>query len=378
MTHRHIARYLAVLLALGLVAAACSGGGDDEAASETVCPTNLVIQTDWWPEIEHIGTYQLIGPNGTSDPETFRYSGPIQEQYKVGGIETVEIRAGGDAISFSPVTSVMYEDSDITLGYVNTSDAAKDAGTNAVIGVAKTLDINPQMVMWNPAQYDISEPADMAATGARFLYFDGSTYVDFIVSSGFMTEDQLDPSYAGAPDQFIESNGGLIQQGFATNEIYKYENEIEWNNGAPADVEFFLIHDLGFEDYPAMYSVRADRLAELTPCLELLVPKLAQAWVDFYADPGPIADALISLNAEYNTYWELSTGINDKAYEMFTDGIMANSPDGTYCSMDEGRVNGLIDILKPTFDNRGIQYPDDLSAATVVDNSFCAGAPGLS
>ena len=127
-----------------------------------------------------------------------------------------------------------------------------------------------------------------------------------------------------------------------------------------------------------MYSVRADRLEELSPCLELLVPMLAQAWVDFFADPDPIANALISLNAEYNTYWELSTGINDKAKEMFADGIMANSPDGTYCSMDEGRVNGLIEILKPTFDNRGIEYPDDLSAATVVDNSFCAGAPGLS
>jgi len=96
----------AFVAAAGLILAAC---GDSDASSDTsapagsddaVCPSNLVIQTDWWPEIEHGGTYQLIGAAGTSDPKLFTYSGPIAEKYKVGGIETVEVRAGGDAIEF--------------------------------------------------------------------------------------------------------------------------------------------------------------------------------------------------------------------------------------------------------------------------------------
>ena len=47
------------------------------------------------------------------------------------------------------------------------------------------------------------------------------------------------------------SSGDFIQQGFATNEVYKYENEIEWKDGAPADVSYFTVSDLGFDNYPA-------------------------------------------------------------------------------------------------------------------------------
>ena len=131
----------AFVAAAGLILAAC---GDSDSSDTTtpegngdaVCPANLVIQTDWWPEIEHGGTYQLIGAGGTSDPKLFTYSGPIAEKYKVGGIETVEIRAGGDAIEFQPVLSVMKTDTDITLGYVNTDDVIQSAGTVRGIGVA--------------------------------------------------------------------------------------------------------------------------------------------------------------------------------------------------------------------------------------------------
>ena len=375
---------VSLLAAFTMTAAACGSdaeesdtSSDDGATEEAACPSNLVIQTDWWPEIEHAGTYQLIGPGGNIDQETFRYSGPIQEQYAVGGIETVEIRAGGDAVSFTPVTTVMYEDSDVTLGYVNASDAMRDAASNAVVGVAKTLELNPQMVMWDPAQFEISDPSELAATGARTLYFDGSSWVDFAVGEGILTEDQLDPSYGGAPDQFIEANGGIIQQGFATNEIYKYENDIAWKDGAPADVEFFLIHDLGFEDYPAMYSVRADRLDELSPCLEVLVPMLSQAWVDFLGEPQPVADALIEITEGYDTFWRLSEGLNAEALVLFADGIAVNGTDGTYCGFDEDRINNLIEVLKPGFDATGILYPEDVSSTDLVDNSFCAGAPSL-
>ncbi len=394
---------MALLLSLGLVAAACgsdSGGSetssdasadettettatdegstdestDESAMDEAVCPTNIVIQTDWWPELEHGGSYQLVGPDGTADANNFTYSGPIQDQYKVGGVETVEIRAGGDAISFTPVTGEMYLDDDITFGYVNLSDAIKDSGSAAVVGVAKTLEINPQMLMWDPAQLDITEPADMAASGANVLHFDGTAYIDYLIAQDFLTADQPDPSYGGAPDQWIANGGNFIQQGFATNEIYKYENEIEWKDGAAAPVEYLLIDSVGFRDYPAMMTVRADKLESLSPCLEVLVPAMAQAWVDYLADPTPVTDALIAVNDTYDTYWKLSAGLNTKGIEIVeSDGIAANSPDGTYCSMDDARVSDMISILTPIYEDGGITLGD---TAAVVDNSFCAGAPG--
>jgi hypothetical protein len=346
------------------------------AAEETaVCPEKIVIQTDWWPELEHGGTYQLIGPDGTANAENFTYSGPIQEQYAAGGVTEVEIRAGGDAISFTPVTSEMYAKDEITFGYVNMSDAMRDSSSAAVVGVAKTLEINPQMVMWDPAQLEITAPEDMAASGANVLYFDGTTYMDYLEAQGYVTGGQLDPSYGGAPDQWIAQGGNFIQQGFATNEIYKYENEIPWKDGGPADVEYFLIHDLGFEDYPAMLSVRADKLEELTPCLEVLVPKLAQAWVDFLGDPTPMTDALIGINETYDTYWTVSAPLNETGLAILEEkGIGGNSADGTYCSLDDARVAGMAEILVPIFEADGLETADDLTA--VVNNTFCAGAPG--
>ena len=50
----------------------------------------------------------------------------------------------------------------------------------------------------------------------------------------------------------MESNGNVIQQGFATNEVYTYENDL---TGWKKQVDFFLIHWFGYENYPAMLSL---------------------------------------------------------------------------------------------------------------------------
>ena len=173
-----------IVTCLTLASVAC-GGDDSNSSSDSVCPSNLVIQTDWWPEIEHGGTYQLIGENGTSNTSLFTYSGPIDPAYAVGGIQTVEIRAGGDAIEFQPVVSVMQTDRDITLGYVNTDDAIQSSATVRVTGVAATLEINPQYLQWDPTQLDIdpSDPTSLKKSGARILHFPG-LFLSGPISSG--------------------------------------------------------------------------------------------------------------------------------------------------------------------------------------------------
>ena len=254
-------RALALVVAFGAVAAAC--GSDDDNSSEpattdgeAVCPQNLVIQTDWWPETEHGGTYQLIGAGGESDASLFTYSGPIDPAYAVGGIETVEIRAGGDAIEFQPVPAVMMTDQDITLGYVNSDDIIERSPTVEVTAVAATLEINPQIFMWDPEQLDIDldNPESIKDTGVRLLHFPTATYVEWMIANGFLDEGQSDPNYGGAPDQWVADAGNFMQQGFATNEVFKYENLIDWKDGAPAPVDYAIIHELGWQPYPAAYS----------------------------------------------------------------------------------------------------------------------------
>ena len=342
-----------------------------------VCPEKLVIQTDWWPEIEHGGTYQLIGPNGTADKATFRYSGPIDAKYAVGGIKTVEVRSGGDAIQFNQVTSEMYTKEEITLGYVNLSDVVRDSKVSPVVGVSKTLEINPQMLMWDPAQITIDKPEDFAKSKAKILHFDKTTYIDWMVAKGYVTADQLDPTYGGSPSVFIEKNGNFIQQGFATNEVWDYENTHAWKDGKPAPVKYLLMDDIGFRDYPAMMTVRKDKLEALAPCLKVLVPKLAQAWVDYFAAPDAMNAKLVDITTTYDTYWHVNADLNAAGMALIEEKkIGANGPAGDYCSFDEKRAQGLVDEVKGVFTARGVDIAADVAAATVIDNSFCAGAPG--
>lgn len=366
--------------ALALVAAAC--GNDDEVtpADEAVCPANLVIQTDWWPEIEHGGSYQMIGAGGTSNPSLFTYSGPVDPRYAVGGIKTVEVRAGGDAIEFQPVVAVMQTDRDITLGYVNTDDVIQSSGTVRVTGVAGTLEINPQFLMWDPTQLDIdsTDPASLGASGARILHFPGTAYMDWLTGKGFIDASQSDPNYSGAPSEWIAQGANFVQQGFVTNERFKYENAIEWKDGAPAPIDFVLIHDLGWQPYPAMYTVLSERLDELSPCLEVLVPALQQAWVDYLLDPIPTGNALVTITEAYNNYWTISPELNAAGFELFSElGIGSNGPDSTYGNFDLDRVKALYDEALPLFDTLGIQIADGLTVDDVVTNRFIDPTIGM-
>ena len=395
---RSTRRIIALAAAAGLAITACGSDNDatttedttaseevtvDTAAAatdEVVCPANLVIQTDWWPEIEHGGTYQLIGAGGVADAKLFTYSGPIADAYKVGGIETVEIRAGGDAIEFQPVLSVMKTDQDITLGYVNTDDIIQSSGTVRATGVATTLEINPQFLMWDPEQLKIDpkDPASLGASGARISHFSGTTYMDWLLGKGFIKKDQSDPNYGGSPDKWIADGGNFIQQGFVTNETYKYENEINWKDGAPAPIDYTLIHDLGWQPYPAMYSVLSDRLEELSPCLAVLVPKLQQAWVDYLADPTPIGNALVEITKTYNNYWSITPELNAAGFELFKSlGIGGNGPDSTYGNFDIDRVQKLYDEAMPLLAELGVKTDETLTVDGVVTNQFIDTSIGV-
>jgi hypothetical protein len=386
MGRRRGACSMVVLLAGALFIAACGSSTAPDARLDAApppgsdqgpCPPDLVIQTDWFPEIEHGGVYQLIGPGGTVDTERLTYAGPMRNGYKgAHGVQRVEIRAGGAAVDNQSVTGLMYADEEVTLGFVNTDDAiAARLADQAVIGVAGTLDLSPQMLMWSPARHTITDFEDLAASRAPVLYFGGMAYVDYLVSQGYLTAGQLDSSYKGDPSRWLDSNGAIIQQGFVTNEVYTYENLLD---GWKRPVDFFLIHWMGYENYPAMLSVRADRLEEHRACLAALVPILQQAWVDFLGQPGPVSDALVSIVDDYDTFFRISEGLNERAIEMFDQFELAsNGSDDTYGNFDTERVQRLVTILQQVYADRGTPLDPSLQAADVVTNEFIDPSIGL-
>ena len=376
---RRISIALALTTTATLSIAAC-GGNDSTSSSSGVCPTNLVIQTDWWPEIEHGGTYQLVGAGGSVDASNFTYSGPIDPRYAVGGIETVEIRAGGDAISFQPVSLVLKTDPAVTLGFVNTDQAIARSAKARVTAVASTLDVNPQFLMWDPTQVDIdpTDPTSIASSGARILHFPNMAYIAWMMQKGFMSPDQSDPNYKGAPDQWIANGGDFVQQGFVTNEKFKYENLIEWKDGKPAPIDYVLVHDLGWQPYPAAYSVLTDRLDELSPCLTLLVPRLQQAWVDFLKSPSATSDVIVNVAKGYNNYWTVTPELNAAAIDLFsTLGIAANGADSTYGNFDLDRIATQFDEATSLFASQNLEIDPTLTADNSVTNEFIDPSIGL-
>lgn len=369
-------RAIALASVTAIALAACGSDSDESSgdAGETgdsTCPSELAIQTDWFPELEHGGTYQLIGPDGTADKDTVSYSGPVQAQYAVGGLETITIKT----VNFDKSNASVLADGDADMAYITTSDIIKDSGAIPLVAIAKTLDQDPQMVMWDPAVNDVQSPADIATTGAQVLHFPGTAYIDFMISEGFMTEDQSNPSYDGSDAAWVADTGTFFQQGFATNEVYKYENDIEWKDGAPADVSFYTVKDLGFENYPAAITMLEDRVEELDSCLTELVPVMQQAWIDFLDDPKPITDAMISINEAHDGFWALSEGLNEAGMALVeSEGFGANSPDGTYCSFDPARMETLYGILQPIYADQGTEIADSVEG--VYTNKYCEGAPG--
>jgi hypothetical protein len=341
------------------------------AGGEAVCPEKIVIQTDWFPELEHGGTYQLIGTEGTISKDLVNYSGAVQPQYAVGGLKEIEI----NTVKFDKANSSILLDGEADMAYINMSDVIKDSAAVDMVAIAKTLDKDPQMVMWDPAQFDIQKPEDIAASGAPVVHFPGTSYIDYMTFQGYMTADQDDPTYDGSDAKFVATNGGIIQQGFSTNEVFKYENEVAWKDGAPADVSFFTVGDMGFDNYPAAITMMRDRATELDACLKLLVPAMQQAWIDFLNDPTPIMDKMIEINVEHAGFWGLSESINAGGIALVeSDGYAVNSPDGTYCSFDADRIQGLYDVLKPIYDEQGVEIAASID--TIFTNDYCAGAPG--
>src|SRR5262249_15121156 len=147
----------------------------------------------------------------------------------------------------------------------------------------------------------------------------------------------------------------LVQQGFATNEVYKYEHDIaEWMK----PVQFLLVHDTGFDIYQSAMSVKPATVTKYKDCLTKLVPMFQQALVDYVKNPQPINDKLLEIVKALNTFWTLSAGGNAFAVkEMLDLKLVSDAGNSTIGDFDCARVDGLIQKLTPVFASKGITVP---------------------
>jgi len=378
------------LLPLALLAAGCASQAPDAPSAPEappaataavvdpgvdlrgVCPDLVVVQTDWFPEAEYGATYELVGEPAVVDASRKVVRGPLVAGGKDTGVQ-IEVRTGGPAIGNQKVVSTMRQDESILLGYVTTDEAIENAAAIPTVAVVAPLEINPQVIYWDPATYpDVKTIGDLKGAGATVRYFQNSPYMTYLAGAGILAESQLDGSYDGSPAVFVAEGGKVAQQGFASAEPYTYEKQLpQW--GKP--LSFQLIHDTGWEIYAQPLAIRADRLEANRACLKRLVPIVQQAAVDFAGSPDETIGLIVRAVAEYKDFWLYSEALGQfSVRQQKALGLVGNGANDTLGDFELARVEGLLPKARAVF---GDKVPAALTAADLVTNEFIDPSIGL-
>jgi hypothetical protein len=372
-----------------MVAAGCSNGGGEGTTGGTtappaaagdrlnlkdVCPATIVVQTDWFPESEYGVYYHLVGPNPTVDTNKKLVNGPLVAEGTDTGVR-IEVRSGGPATGFELVSAQMYKDKSITLGQVNTDEAVRFSGRQPTLAVAAPMEVSPFMIMWDPATYpQFTTIADIGRSDAKVFYFEGDTYMEYLIGSRILRRSQVDGSYDGGAANFVGQKGRIAQAGFATSEPYLYEHEV---NGWKKPVRYALVNDTGYPFYPQALSIRAADKEKLAPCLKKLVPIVQRAQVDFLNSPEKTDRFIVDIVRRYNTDWTYSDGLAGYAIDKMRQDFVTNGPDGTLGNFDTARVQRIIDIVTPILVAQRATPKQGLKPEDVVTNEFIDASIGV-
>jgi hypothetical protein len=373
---------LVVMATAAIVAAGCSNGGGEDtsgagnapaAASgdrlnlKGVCPDTVVVQTDWFPESEYGVWYHLVGPNPRVDTNKKLVSGPLVAEGRDTGVR-IEVRSGGPATGFELVSAQMYKDRDITIGQVNTDEAVRFSAKQPTLAVAAPMEISPFMIMWDPATYpQFNIIADIGQTDATVYYFEGDTYMEYLIGSGILRKSQVNGSYDGSPKFFVGGKGKAAQAGFATSEPYIYSEEIpEWKK----PVKYALVNDTGYPFYPQAMSIRTGDKEKLAPCMEKLVPIVQRAQVDFLKNPDKTNAFVRDIVVKYKTFWTYSEGLSNYAIQKMREDFVNNGPDGTLGNFETARVQRIIDIVTPILVAQRQAPKEGLKPEDIFTNEF--------
>lgn len=367
-----------IAVSLGACASSSAGSGASPTAAaggvnlSGVCPSTVVMQTDWNPEADHGALYEMVGPNPTVDTDKKTVTGDLYSGGKPTGVK-IQIRAGGPAIGYQTISSEMYADKSITLGYVSTDEAVQFSGKLPTTAVMAENNISPQIIMWDAKTYPkvktIKElGVALKADNQVVRYFNGAAYMAYLQGSGILSKSVLDGSYDGTPAKYVADQGKAAQQGFATAEPYVYSHELPaWNK----KVDFQLINDTGYPIYPEAMSIRSGDLTKLTPCLKKLVPVMQQADVDYFANPTATNKLIIDLVNQYNNGWVYDSAVASYAVaEMKKLHIAGNAGKSYMGSMDPTRIQKVITIDTPIFTASGSTPKAGLKPSDLFTNQF--------
>jgi hypothetical protein len=327
-----------------------------------VCPATIVVQTDWFPESEHGGIYHLMGDDAVASKDTGAVTGSLVVNGEPTGVK-LEIRAGGPFLE-SPVVTEMYQDNAITFGYVGTDVAITRYNDAPTLAVFNALNINPQVVLWDATKHPEAKTiAEAAKTVKSFFVYGEPSWMQYFIAQELINKDQVDSNYKG---NLLLATDDAAHQGFVTSEPYKYAN-LETGS---ITTGYQLIHEAGWNSYAQNFAIRKDRIEELRPCLEKVVPVIQQAQIDYIADPTRANALIISTVKTYDSWWSQSDGdVANGAASQKDLGIIGNGDTETFGDLEEARVNDFIAKATPILREQGLEIAD-LTASDITNNEF--------
>ncbi|MEO5975137.1 MAG: ABC transporter substrate-binding protein [Ilumatobacteraceae bacterium] len=374
-THLKIAAAITAITALTLAACSSSpSASNDTAVSQTTqaiapgvsltdaCPPKIVIQTDWFPEAEHGGAFELMGADYAASKDTGAVVGALTVRGQDTGVE-LEIRAGGPFLQI-PVVTEMYQDDAIMFGYVGTDVAIKTYKNTPTLAVFSALNKNPQVILWNADKHpDAKTIADIGKEISTIYVFGDQSFMRYFVSTGAISEGQIDTNYQG---NLLLATEDAAHQGFVTSEPYKYS---VLSTGA-INTGYELIHDAGWTGYSQSLAIRKDRLEEFRPCLAKLVPIMQQAEIDYIASPQRANAIIIATTLAYDSFWTQSEGDTANGAKSQKDlDIIGNGDTPTFGDFEEPRVTEFIAKALPIFREQGLDVVDVI-ASDLTTNEF--------
>ena len=375
MSKRNLTITSAITLGVALSLLSACGSSDSVATDTTavaasatgvsladVCPATVVVQTDWFPESEHGGVYQLMGDNAVASKDNGAVTGSLVVNGEPTGVN-LEIRAGGPFLE-SPVVTEMYQDNAITFGYVGTDVAITRYNDAPTLAVFNALNINPQVLLWDATKHPEAKTiAEAAKTVKSFYVYGEPSWMQYFIAQGLINKDQVDSNYKG---NLLLATDDAAHQGFVTSEPYKYAN-LETGS---ITTGYQLIHEAGWNSYAQNFAIRKDRLEELRPCLEKVVPVIQQAQIDYIADPTRANALIISTVKTYDSWWSQSDGdVANGAASQKDLGIIGNGDTETFGDLEEARVNDFIAKATPILREQGLEIAD-LTASDITNNEF--------
>jgi hypothetical protein len=370
-------RYRALPAALVLAAATLTPAVASRAEASAVpaqyqlgavCPSTVIVQTDWYPEADHSELYELAAPNGQINTNNKWYTADLIAHGYNTGVK-IQIRTGGPAIGDQLVSAELYENSSILLGYIGTDQAIQLSATQPTVAVVAPRLESALEIEWSAAQHPtVKDIADLGKQDIKVLYYSGAPYMAYLIGKGILHEDQIDGSFDGTPSRWVASGGEIAQQGFATADPYQYQYTIkQWLK----PIAFQLVSQLGYDPYGDSLATLPANVTKYAACFKKLVPIIQQAQVDYAANPVPADTLIAKLVAKYNDGWDYTAGAAAfAANAQVKDGIIAKGPDGVLGDFDLGRVNALIKALSPIYAKEGKTPKSGLGAQDIVTNQF--------